>query len=52
MDSIQTHSNVIKRTKGDTKKNIFEKIAMGFNIQHPIHTHIEEIPAQALYNYP
>ena len=48
MDSIQTHSNEIKRTKEDTQGNIFEEISMGFNIQHPIHTHIEEIPVGAI----
>ena len=46
MDNIQTHSNAIKRTKGDTKINIFEQISMEFNVQHPIHTHIEETPLE------
>ena len=46
MDNIQTHSNEIKRTKGDKKINIFKKIAMEFNIQHPIHTHIEDTPSE------
>ena len=46
MDNIQTHSNAIKRTKGDTKINIFEQIAMEFNIQHLIHTHIQDTPSE------
>ena len=46
MDNIQTHSNAIKRTKRDTKINILEQIGMEFNIQHPIHTYIEDISSE------
>ena len=44
MDNIQTHSNAINRTQ--KKKIFFEQIAMEFNVQHPLHTHLEDTPSE------
>ena len=36
----------LRGLNGTKKINIFEQIAMEFNIQHPLHTHIEDTPSE------